>query len=68
MDYLGLTKTLKKSIRGTMSENIQRMTVVGSSDDFRRLQRAWTRSGEYANRSQFIKAAVNSFAHEEIFQ
>ena len=43
------------------------MNIRGTDVEFAKLQRAWTKSGEFANRSQFIKAAVNAYAGEKIF-
>ena len=31
------------------------------------LNRAWTRSGEYMNRTAWMKAAINAFANQQIF-
>lgn len=44
-----------------------RLSVCISHAESMRLQKAWTKSGEFANRSQFIKAAINAYAREAIF-
>lgn len=43
------------------------MNVRGTATEFEKLQRAWTKSGTFANRSQFVKAAINAYAGEKIF-
>lgn len=42
-------------------------SIRGTDAEFVKLQRAWTKSGKFANRSQFVKAAINAYAGEEIF-
>ena len=51
-----------------MQENdLPRVTVRMNRAESAKLQRAWTQSGNFANRSQYIKAAVNAYAGEQIF-
>lgn len=52
-----------------MIENdLPRMTVRMQTAEAQRLQKAWTRSGDFSNRTQFVKAAINAYAGEKIFE
>ena len=42
-------------------------SIRGTDTEFVKLQRAWTKSGKFANRSQFVKAAINAYTGEKIF-
>lgn len=43
------------------------MNIRGTTAEFAKLQRAWTESGEFANRTQFVKAAINAYTGKKIF-
>lgn len=45
-----------------------RLTVSMTNYEYLQLQKAWTKSGKFANRSQFVKAAINAYAGEIIFE
>ena len=49
------------------SETPIRLSMQMEKDEAKKLQKAWTRSGDFSNRSQYIKAAVNAYAGEKIF-
>lgn len=49
------------------ANSITRLCVQMERDEAKKLQKAWTRSGDFSNRSQYIKAAVNAYAGEKIF-
>lgn len=49
-------------------ESPMRLSMLMEKDEAIKLQKVWTRSGDFANRSQYIRAAVNAFAGETVFK
>ena len=50
------------------SETPIRLSMLMEKDEAKKLQKAWTRSGDFSNRTQFVKAAINAYAGEKIFE